>query len=120
MWRRGELPVRSSCVPCGKVGGHVGRTVRICGFAVALRGHAIRRGAANSRRADGKPGGMCFVTVEDGTGLVEATLFPKVYQRVGGLLQGRGPFVFAGRVEERVGGALGLRVDDLELAEQTA
>ena len=120
LWRRGELPARSSCVPCGKVGGHVGRTVRICGFAVALRGHAIRRGVANSRRADGKQGGMCFVTVEDGTGLVEATLFPKVYQRVGGLLQGRGPFVFAGRVEERVGGALGLRVDDLELAEQTA
>ena len=67
-----------------------------------------------------KQGGMCFVTVEDGTGLVEATLFPKIYQRVGGLLQGRGPFVFIGRVEERVGGALGLRVDHLELAQQTA
>ena len=115
LWRRGELPDRSRYVPCGKVGGHVGRVVRVCGFAVALRGHAIRRGVANSRRSGGRGGGMCFVTIEDGTGLVEATLFPKVYQRFGGLLHGRGPFVFVGLVEERVGGGLGLRVRDLEL-----
>ncbi len=114
LWRRGELPAGGGCVPCGKVGEHVGRTARVCGFAVAFRGHAIRRGAANSRRADGSSGGMCFVTVEDGTGLVEATLFPKVYQRVGAVLQGRGPFVFVGKVEERVGGALGLRVADVQ------
>ena len=57
---------------------------------------------------------MCFVTIEDGTGLVEATLFPKVYQRFGGLLHGRGPFVFVGLVEERVGGGLDHRLlDDL-------
>lgn len=110
LWRRGELPVLARCVPCGKVGEHVGRTVRVCGFAVAFRGHAIRRGVANS-----KNGGMCFVTIEDGTGIVESTLFPKVYQRVGGLLQGRGPFVFTGQVEERVGGGLGLRVSEVEM-----
>ena len=115
LWRRGELPALARCVPCGKVGEHVGKTVRVCGFAVAFRGHAIRRGVANSRRPDGKSGGMCFVTVEDGSGIVEATLFPKVYQRVGGLLQGRGPFVFVGQVEERVGGGMGLRVIDVEL-----
>jgi len=115
LWRRGELPERARCVPCGKLGEHVDHVVRVCGFAVALRGHAIRRGVASSRRPDGKSGGMCFVTIEDGTGLVEATLFPKVYQRIGALLQGRGPFLFVGRVEERVGGGLGLRVQDLEL-----
>jgi len=115
LWRRGELPALARCVPCGKLGEHVGRRARVCGFAVAFRGHAIRRGVANSWRPDGKDGGMCFVTVEDGTGLVEATLFPKVYQRVGGLLQGRGPFVFAGQVEERLGGGLGLRVVEVEL-----
>ncbi|HEB54437.1 MAG TPA: DNA polymerase III subunit alpha [bacterium] len=103
LWRRGELPAMRSCVPCGKVHEHVGRTVRVCGFAVAFRGHAVRHGA---RGGDG----MCFVTVEDGSGIVEATLFPSVYQRCGGLLQGRGPFVFAGKVEERLGGGVGLRV----------
>ena len=56
---------------------------------------------------------MCFVTVEDGTGIVETTLFPKVYQRCGGVLQGRGPFVFEGKAEERLGGGVGLRVFDV-------
>ena len=115
LWRRGELPVLSRCVPCGKVGEHLGRTVQVCGFAVAFRGHAIRRGVANSRKSGGGNGGMCFVTIEDGTGIVESTLFPKIYQRVGGILQGRGPFVFTGQVEERIGGGLGLRVTNVEM-----
>lgn len=105
LWRRGELPVLQQCVPCGKVAEHVGRTVRICGFAVAFRGHTAEQG------------GMCFVTVEDGTGIVETTLFPKVYQRCGGVLQGRGPFVFEGKAEERLGGGVGMRVFDVLLPE---
>jgi len=105
LWRRGELPVLNQCVPCGKVAGHLGRTVRICGFAVAFRGHSAEQG------------GMCFVTVEDGTGIVETTLFAKVYQRFGGVLQGRGPFVFEGRAEERLGGGVGLRVFAVDLPE---
>jgi DNA polymerase III alpha subunit len=62
---------------------------------------------------------MGFVTVEDGTGIVEATLFPKVWQRLGGLLQGRGPFVVKGVIEERLGG-VGLRVLDVTLARRSA
>ncbi|MFT4511907.1 MAG: DNA-directed DNA polymerase III PolC [Planctomycetota bacterium] len=105
LWRRGELPVLNQCVPCGKVAEHLNRTVRICGFAVAFRGHSAEQG------------GMCFVTVEDGTGIVETTLFPKVYQRCGGVLQGRGPFVFEGKAEERLGGGVGMRVFDVVLPE---
>ena len=105
LWRRGELPVLNQCVPCGKVAEHLNRTVRICGFAVAFRGHSAEQG------------GMCFVTVEDGTGIVETTLFPKVYQRCGGVLQGRGPFVFEGKAEERLGGGVGMRVFDVMLPE---
>ena len=105
LWRRGELPVMKQCVPCGKVADHLNRTVRICGFAVAFRGHTAEQG------------GMCFVTVEDGTGIVETTLFPKVYQRCGGVLQGRGPFVFEGKAEERLGGGVGMRVFDVTLPE---
>jgi len=105
LWRRGELPVLQTCVPCGKVAEHLNRTVRICGFAVAFRGHSAEQG------------GMCFVTVEDGTGIVETTLFPKVYQRCGGVLQGRGPFVFEGKAEERLGGGVGMRVFDVTLPE---
>ena len=105
LWRRGELPVLNHCVPCGKVAEHLNRTVRICGFAVAFRGHSAEQG------------GMCFVTVEDGTGIVETTLFSKVYQRCGGVLQGRGPFVFEGKAEERLGGGVGMRVFDVMLPE---
>jgi len=105
LWRRGDLPVLQQCVPCGKVGEHVGHTVRVCGFAVAFRGHTAEQG------------GMCFVTVEDGTGIVETTLFPKVYQRCGGVLHGRGPFVLEGKVEERLGGGVGMRVFDVVPAE---
>lgn len=115
LWRRGELPAMRGCVPCGRVGEHVDRFVRVCGFAVAFRGHSMRYGPGRGG-LDGRSGGMCFVTVEDGTGIVEATLFPNVYRQVGGLLQGRGPFVFEGRVEERVGGGVGLRVRDVEAA----
>jgi len=100
MWRRGELPGRRGCVPCGKVEHHVGETVSVCGFAVAYRPHHSAQGA------------MCFLTIEDGTGIVEATLFHRVFMQCGGLVQGRGPFVVKGAVEERLGG-VGLRVLDV-------
>lgn len=103
LWRRGELPVLGHCVPCGRIEEHLGATIRVCGFAVAFRGHRSEQG------------GMCFLTVEDGTGIVEATLFHAVWQRCGGLLQGRGPYVLQGVVEERLGG-VGLRVVDVALA----
>jgi len=102
-WRRGALPVLAHCVPCGRVAAELGKVVRVCGFAVAMRGH---------RNAQG---GMCFVTIEDGTGIVEATMFHATWMRCGGILQGRGPYVVKGVVEERLGG-VGLRVLDVELA----
>lgn len=103
LWRRGELPVRRECVPCGALAAHVGQVVAICGFAVAFRPHGSDQGP------------MCFVTIEDGTGLVEATLFHRVFQQFGGVLQGRGPFVVRGTVEERLGG-VGLHVSAVQLA----
>ena len=107
LWRRGELPVLAHCVPCGSLDQHLDCTIRICGFAVAFRGHRTEQGS------------MCFVTIEDGTGIVEATLFPKVYERCGGLLQGRGPYVVKGVAEERLGG-VGLRVLEVALAGREA
>lgn len=101
--RRGELRVPPLCVPCGRLGTRPGAVVRVCGFAVALRGHRSGQG------------GMGFVTLEDGTGIVEATLFPAVWRRCGGVLQGRGPYVVRGVVEERLGG-IGLRVLDVARA----
>ncbi|MCA8977156.1 MAG: DNA polymerase III subunit alpha, partial [Planctomycetes bacterium] len=104
LWRRGELPHRRGTVPCGALERHVGERIAICGFAVAYRPHRTEGGA------------MCFVTIEDGTGIVEATLFPKVHRSFGGVLQGRGPFVVRGTVEERLGG-VGLAVTAVEPVE---
>jgi DNA-directed DNA polymerase III PolC len=112
LWRRGELPMRSGCVPCGRLEEFVGEKVAVCGFAVAYRPH---RGSKVRGGAERDGATMCFVTIEDGTGIVEATLFPKVFQQYGGLLQGRGPFVVRGLVEERLGGT-GLHVLAVEPA----
>ena len=41
---------------------------------------------------------MKFLSFEDLTGTFEAVLFPDVYQRLGGLIDGRGPYFITGRV----------------------
>lgn len=114
LWRRGELPARSGCVPCGRLDAFVGQRVAICGFLVAYRPHRPSKVRGSAER-DGAS--MCFATLEDGTGIAEVTLFPQVFQQFGGLLQGRGPFVVRGLVEERLGG-LGLHALAVELAGQ--
>ena len=58
------------------------------------------------------------MTFEDGTGLVECTLPPKVFGRCGGVLQGRGPYVMRGLVEERLGGGMGLNVREIHAPRQ--
>ncbi len=91
-------------VPCGRVDDCIGRSIAICGWLVAWRQHRTENGEA-----------MAFATIEDGTGLVETTLFPKVFQQCGGEFQGRGPYVVRGVVEERLGG-VGLRVTGAAVA----
>jgi DNA polymerase III alpha subunit len=46
---------------------------------------------------------MEFATFDDGTGLIEAVLFPDVYKSQGHVLFDQGPFVFRGIVEEEFG-----------------
>lgn len=105
LWQRREHPAARGCVPCGKVEQLAGQRVRVFGWAVAFRRH---------RTDEGRP--MAFVTLEDGSGIVEGTLFPAVFERCGGELQGRGPFVLGGVVEERLGG-VGLTVSEVRAIE---
>jgi DNA polymerase III alpha subunit len=46
---------------------------------------------------------MEFVTFEDTTGLVDATFFPRAYERFCHLLTSTRPFVLTGRVDEEYG-----------------
>lgn len=104
LWRGGRGARGRDCTPCGALLEQVGRPVRVFGWMVAHRLHRGEGGRA-----------MCFVTLEDGTGIVEATLFPQVYASFGQELQGRGPFLVRGVVEERLGG-VGLRVTEVRAA----
>ena len=46
---------------------------------------------------------MEFATFDDGHGLIETVLFPRVYRERGHVLFDQGPFIFRGKVEEEFG-----------------
>lgn len=71
---------------------HVGKTVTLLGIAVAARRAITTKGKA-----------MKFLSIEDETGLVEVTLFPETYQRVGGIFYDAGPYTVTGKVESQHG-----------------
>ena len=66
-----------------------GQTVRLLGIQDAARTVSTRH------QQD-----MRFVTFEDESGVFEACLFPDVYRRLRGRLQGPGPYLVEGTVEE--------------------
>ena len=58
---------------------------------------------------------MKFISLEDPWGVVEAVLLPDAYQRLGGRITTRGPYVVTGTVEDHFG-AVSLLVTDLRPA----
>jgi hypothetical protein len=56
---------------------------------------------------------MLFLTLDDGTGLAECTLFPDAYARAQGALTASGPFTAVGRVESQHG-AVTINVESVE------
>ena len=82
--------------------GRVGQRVRVTGIMAA------------ARRVPTKQGGrMLFLTLDDGTGLAECTLFPDAYARAQAALAGAGPFTATGRVESQHG-AVTINVETVE------
>jgi len=80
---------------------HPSRVCRIAGVLFAERRARTRTGEF-----------MKFLSLEDETGVIEAVLLPDAYQRLGGRLQARGPYVVTGTVEDHLG-ARSLLVADL-------
>ncbi len=62
---------------------------------------------------------MEFATFDDGEGLVETVLFPRVYRERGHVLFDQGPFMFRGKVEEEFG-AITVTVTHLDRLERVA
>jgi DNA-directed DNA polymerase III PolC len=62
---------------------------------------------------------MEFVTFDDGHGLIEAVLFPRIYRERGHVLFDQGPFIFRGKVEEEFG-AVTLTITRLDRLDRVA
>ncbi|MBE3096281.1 MAG: DNA polymerase III subunit alpha [Planctomycetes bacterium] len=89
------------CLPLSALPRLVGKQVCVAGLLFAAR---------RARTRDGRF--MKFISLEDETGIVEAVLLPDAYQRLGGRLSTRGPYIVSGAVEDHLG-ALSLIVSDL-------
>jgi DNA polymerase-3 subunit alpha len=74
------------------LGERIGRRVRVTGLMAAARRVPTKSGDR-----------MFFLTLDDGTGLSECTLFPDVYARCGPAIAGNGPYVVEGVVESQYG-----------------
>jgi len=89
-------------LPLAEIPSHVGRLVHVRAWLSAQRRFRTRRGEW-----------MCFLTLEDPTGMIEAVLFPRTWQRFGAELTGQAAYHLRGRVESR-DGAIALHADHLE------
>jgi DNA polymerase III alpha subunit len=71
---------------------HVGRHVMMAGMLTTAKPvHTL------------KDEPMEFATFDDGDGLIETVLFPRVYRERGHILFDQGPFIFRGKVEQEFG-----------------
>jgi len=84
------------------------RRFRLC-RSTALHEHVGQRVLAVGMLTTAKPvqtvdnEPMQFATFDDGAGLIETVLFPRVHRERGHLLFDQGPFIFRGLVEEEFG-----------------
>ena len=97
-----DLARREGTIEARKLGRHVGRHVATLAWLVHEKRTRTHRGEY-----------MKFLSVEDTSSAYEAVLFPQAYDRFGGLVRGRGPYLLRGTVA-RDAGALSLTVQELE------
>jgi len=86
--RRGARKAAPAIV-AGALAHHAGQRVTMVGFLTTTK---------RVRTKHAEP--MMFLTLEDETDIYDVVLFPRVYQRYGARLAGRGPYVITGRVED--------------------
>ena len=99
---------RREILPIADLPSRAGEVVTVAGLLFAER---------RTRTKDGEF--MKFISLEDETGIVEAVLLPDAYQRLGGRLTTRGPYVVTGTVEDHLG-AISVIVADLRLVQPAA
>jgi DNA-directed DNA polymerase III PolC len=103
--RNAELTARNNRLRIADVTSRAGEEVMVAGLLFA------------ERRARTKTGEFLkFISLEDPTGTIEGILLPEAYQRLGGRITDRGPYLVTGTVEDHFG-AVSLVVSDLEHVE---
>ncbi len=85
---------------------HIGQRITMVGWLITEKSAVTKHGEA-----------MTFLTLEDTTGLYDATMFPKVFQQYGPLLSNECPLILKGKVEEEFG-AITLTITQMRMIEQ--
>jgi DNA-directed DNA polymerase III PolC len=78
---------RRDVVTSGELRRRDGRVVTLVGWLIASKRISTKKGRM-----------MKFLSFEDLSGTFEAVLFPDAYQRLGNVIEGRGPYFITGRV----------------------
>ena len=89
-------------IPATNMAIHVGQQITMIGWLITEKPAVTKHGES-----------MIFLTLEDLTGLYDATLFPNVFRQYGPLLTNDRPLVLKGKVEEEFG-AVTLTITQLE------
>ncbi len=85
---------------------HIGKQITMVGWLITEKPAITKHGQS-----------MVFLTLEDTTGLYDATLFPNVFEQYGPLLTNERPLVLKGKVEEEFG-AITMTVTKLQVIGQ--
>jgi len=92
----------AGCLPAAELSSHAGQRVRVAGILITAKRTRVKKSGE----------GMAFLDMEDESDTFAATLFPRVYREYAHLLDGRGPYLVCGRVEEDHG-ALSVTTEQL-------
>ncbi|MEX2490625.1 MAG: DNA polymerase III subunit alpha [Nitrospirales bacterium] len=93
-------------IQAAEMSAHVGKEIIMVGWLITEKPAITKHGES-----------MVFLTLEDTTGLYDATLFPAIFQRYGPLLTNERPLLLYGKTEEEFG-AITLTVMKLQIVGQ--
>ena len=101
LWKEDVLAVKYR-VKALHIAEHIGRNIKMVGWPVTQKDVWTKDGLT-----------MSFLSLEDETGLYEAVIFPKVYERYNRLLFDQRPLLVYGRVVDDMG-AVSFEVQKIE------
>jgi len=93
-------------LPAIEMAAHIGKQITMVGWLITEKPAATKHGQS-----------MAFLTLEDTTGLYDATLFPDAFQQYGPLLTNERPLLLHGKIEKEFA-AITLTITQLQIIGQ--